>query len=365
MDVEFFFDPEEPCLWLKTVENETLRVISAEQKLKPKKEPIAITAKEAVVKGVVKTEWQAFFMALAKKFLIQLGVPEEKQRFIEKLPWERAHYSLQSFDQEIFLERWGWTEVSGLAYRADYDLKQHMQHSGIDMQVYKEYPEPLRKEVLTVRSNMAKLGPAFKRDAAKIAEQLKNADAKEIQMALEKKGYFAVGARQVLPEHVEIASVIVEEKGKHFIPHVVEPSFGSDRLVYITLEYAYEQKKDRALLRLPRDIAPIQIGVFPLMNKDDLTTKAIEVAQRLTKEGFTVEYDNSGSIGRRYARMDEIGTPLCITIDYATLKDETVTIRERDSWKQVRTNVSQLARLLYEYFNYERAFKDLGKPHKR
>jgi glycyl-tRNA synthetase len=362
IDVEFFFDPEEPCTWLKTVENETLRIIPAELKLENKKEPIIITAKEVVVKGIVKTEWQAFFMALAKQFLVRLGVPEEKQRFIEKLPWEKAHYSLQSFDQEIFLERWGWTEVSGLAYRTDYDLKQHMQHSGADMQVYEEYPTPRVKELVVIKPNMAKLGPAFKKDAAKIAEQLKTANPEEMQKALEKKGYFTLGTHRILPEHVEISRTKVEEKGKHFIPHVVEPSFGSDRLAYITLEYAYECKKDRALLKFPRDIAPTQVGVFPLMNKDGLTEKAIEIAQKLTNEGFATEYDDSGSIGRRYARMDEIGTPLCVTIDYTTLKDETITIRDRDTWKQVRTNISQLARQLHDYFDYDKEFKDLGKP---
>jgi len=362
MDVEFFFDAEEPCPWLRHVENETLRVIPAEQKLKGKKEPITITAKETIAQGIVKTEWQAFFMALAKRFLIQLGVPEEKQRFIEKLPWEKAHYALQSFDQEIFLERWGWTEVSGLAYRTDYDLKQHMQHSGTDMQVYKEYPKPIIKETLTIKANMAKLGPAFKKDAARTAEQLKSADAKRVQRAFEKKGYFTLGRHKILPEHVEITSAKIEERGKHFIPHVVEPSFGSDRLAYITLEYAYEQRKDRALLKLPRDIAPTEVGVFPLMNKDGLTEKATEIAQKLMNEGFTVEYDDSGSIGRRYARMDEIGTPLCMTIDYTTLKDETITIRDRDTWKQVRMSISQLVKLLHEYFNYEKEFKDLGEP---
>jgi glycyl-tRNA synthetase len=237
-----------------------------------------------------------------------------------------------------------------------------MQHSGTDMQVYKEYLKPTTKEMLTIKPNMAKLGPAFKKDAAKIAEQLKNADAKEIQTAFEKKGYFALGAYKILPEHVEITRTKVEEKGKRFIPHVVEPSFGSDRLAYITLEYAYEQKKDRVLLRLPRDIASTQIGVFPLMNKDGLTEKATEVAQKLMNEGFTVEYDDSGSIGRRYARMDEIGTPLCITIDYTTLKDETITIRDRDTWKQVRTNLIQLVKLLRDYFTREKEFKDLGEP---
>jgi glycyl-tRNA synthetase len=362
MDVEFFFDPEEPCPWLKTMENETLRIIPAELKLKDKKEPITMTTKEALARGIVKTEWQAFFMALAKQFLIQLGVPEEKQRFIEKLPWEKAHYSLQSFDQEILLERWGWTEVSGLAYRTDYDLKRHMQHSGADMQVYKEYPKPVMKEVLTIKPNMPKLGPVFKKDAARIAEQLKNADAKEVQTNLEKKGYYTLDAYRILPEHVEITQAKVEEKGKRFIPHVVEPSFGSDRLAYITLEYAYEQKKDRALLKLPRDVAPVQVGVFPLMNRDGLTERAVEIVRRLMGEGFTVEFDDSGSIGRRYARMDEVGTPLCITIDYTTLKDQTVTIRDRDSWKQVRTGVSELVKLLHDYFSYNKEFKDLGEP---
>jgi glycyl-tRNA synthetase len=362
MDVEFFFDPEEPCPWLKTVGDETLCLIPAERKLKKQKEPVIMTAREAVIKGIVKTEWQAFFMALAKRLLIQLGVPEDKQRFIEKLPWEKAHYSLQSFDQEIFLDRWDWTEVSGLAYRTDYDLKRHMQHSGTDMRVYKEFPTSRVREVIAIRPNLAKLGPAFKKDAGKIAEQLKNADPKEIQEALEKKGHFTLGTHSILPEHVEITHEKIEEKGNRFIPHVIEPSFGSDRLAYIALEYAYECKEDRTFLKFPRDIAPIQAGIFPLMNKDGLNEKATEIAKQLTNEGLAVEYDDSGSIGRRYARMDEIGTPLCITIDYITLKDETVTVRDRDTWKQVRTCISQLAKLLHEYFNYGREFKDLGEP---
>jgi len=362
MDVEFFFDPEEPCPWLNTVQDETLCLIPAERKLKNQKEPVTMTAREAVVKGIVKTEWQAFFMALAKQLLTQLGVPEEKQRFIEKLPWEKAHYSTQSFDQEVFLDRWDWTEVSGLAYRTDYDLKRHMQHSGTDMRVYKEYPAPRVREVIAVRPNLAKLGPAFKKDASKIAEKLKDADAEEIQENLEKKGNFTLDGHTILPEHVEITREKVEEKGNRFIPHVVEPSFGSDRLAYIALEYAYECKEDRTFLRLPRDIAPVQVGVFPLMNKDGLSEKATEIAKQLTIEGLSVEYDDSGSIGRRYARMDEIGTPLCITVDYATLKDETVTVRDRDTWKQVRTSISRLPKLLREYFNYCRQFKDLGEP---
>lgn len=361
MDVEFFFDPEEPCPWLKQMENETLQLIPAKQKRKGIKEPITITVKEAIKRGIVYTPWQAFFMALAKQFLQQLGVPAEKQRFIEKLEWEKAHYSKQSFDQEIYLERWGWTEVSGNAYRTDYDLKQHMQSSGTDMQVYKEYEKPTTKETIAIKPNMTKLGPAFKKDAAKIAEQLKNTNPEKVQRAIEKTGYYMLQNYKILPEHIEIIRAITEEKGEHYIPHVVEPSFGSDRLAYVALEYAYTQKKDRALLKLPREITPIQIAIFPLMNKDGLAEKATEIAQKLTNEGFTVEYDDSGSIGRRYARMDEIGTPLCVTIDYKTLEDQAVTIRDRDSWKQVRTPINQLSKLLQAYFIHEKQFTDLGE----
>ncbi len=292
MDVEFFFDPENPnCVLLKTVEDETLNLIRAEAKVRDEKEPITVTVKEALDKGYIKAEWQSYFMALAKRFLKELGVPDEKQRFMEKLEWERAHYAIQSFDQEIFLERWGWTEVSGHAYRTDYDLRRHMEFSGIDLQTFKE--------------------------------------------------------------------------GKKFIPHVVEPSFGSDRLVAVVMEYAYQAKEDRVLLRLSRDLAPLQIGVYPLVSKDGLPEKAMQVYQTLIREGFTAEYDESGSIGRRYARADEVGTPLGVTIDYQTLEDETVTIRDRNTWKQVRNRIEGLPDRLHAYFRYKTEFEELGKPIKR
>ncbi len=88
-------------------------------------------------------------MAMAKRLLTELGVPANKQRFIEKLTWEKAHYSSQSFDQEVLVDRWGWVEVSGHAYRTDYDLSCHMKASGVDMTVYKEYANPVEKEELS------------------------------------------------------------------------------------------------------------------------------------------------------------------------------------------------------------------------
>jgi glycyl-tRNA synthetase len=144
------------------------------------------------------------------------------------------------------------------------------------------------------------------------------------------------------------------------VPHVVEPSFGSDRLFYVALEYAYGVKDDRVVLSFPRSIAPIQVGVYPLMSKDGLDNKAVEVHRLLASEGFMVELDEAGSIGRRYARADEAGVQLGLTIDYTTLEDGTITLRDRDSWLQVRTSIKDLSQLLHSYFQGKINFKDLG-----
>ncbi len=361
-DIEFFFDPEDPqCTLLKEVENETLRLIPAELKRKDVREAVEVTVKEALQKGYIKTQWQAYFMVRAKHFLNELGVPDGKQRFIEKLEWERAHYSLQGYDQEIHLDRWGWTEVSGHNYRTDYDLRRHMEHSGVDMEVFREYDEPVMKETIVVEPVLATIGPIFKKDAQKVAALLSKADPKKVEKMLKEKGYYMAETFKLLPEHINIVRKKVEERGRRFIPHVVEPSFGIDRLVYVALEYAYDRREDRTLLRLPRELAPVQVGAYPLVSKDGLPEKTQKLRRMLMEEGFTVEYDEAGSIGRRYARADEAGTPLCITVDYQTLKDNTVTIRDRDSWKQVRAKIENLPQSLRAYFSHKTELEDMGE----
>jgi len=363
-DLEFFFDPEEPnCYLLKDVEDEKLRILLAETKQKGSEEITETTVKEALKRGIIKSEWHATFMAYAKRLLVDLGVPAEKQRFIEKLPWEKAHYARQTFDQQVLVERWGWVEVSGHADRTDYDLRSHMEHSGQDMQVFKEYEKPVEKERLTIKPVMAKLGPSFKGEAARVAEELTKVDPQELEASFKKNGYRMFGGKyKVLPEHADVQREKIVERGRHFIPHVVEPSFGSDRLLYVALEHAYRVKEGRAMLSFPRDIAPVQVGVYPLLSKDKLPEKALEVHKMLIDEGFRAEYDEAGSIGRRYARADEVGAQLGITVDYETLGDDSVTIRDRDSWKQVRTRISDLKTLLHEYFRGTIEFDRLGKP---
>jgi glycyl-tRNA synthetase len=360
-DLEFFFDPEEPnCCLLKDVENEKLTLYLAPERLKCSEKTIEVTVKDAVAQKLIRSEWQAFFMVMAKKLLVEIGVPPENQRFIEKTQWEKAHYAGQSFDQEVYVDRWGWIEVSGHAHRTDFDLSSHMKASGADLRVYKEYPTPVEEEQLVVKPVMAKLGPAFKKEAAKVAELLAEAPAEEVTAQLKKNGFYMAGAYKVLPEHVNVSLQKCVVRGKRFIPQVVEPSFGCDRLFYVALEYAYGVKDDRVVMSFPRTIAPTQVGVYPLVSKDGIPEKTREVHQKLVNEGIAAELDETGSIGRRYARADEAGVPLGVTVDYETLKNGTVTVRDRDTWQQVRARINDLPELLHRYFQEKINFKDLG-----
>jgi glycyl-tRNA synthetase len=258
------------------------------------------------------------------------------------------------------VDRWGWIEVSGHAHRTDFDLSSHMKASGVDLRVYKEYATPVEEERLVVKPVMAKLGPAFKKEAAKAAELIEEAPANKVAASLKENGFYMTGAYKILPEHVDVSHKKSVVRGKRFIPQVVEPSFGCDRLFYVALEYAYCVKDDRVVMRFPRTIAPTQVGVYPLVSKDGITEKTREVHQLLVNEGLAAELDETGSIGRRYARADEAGVPLGITVDYETLKDNTVTVRDRDTWRQVRTRISDLPELLHKYFQEKINFKDLG-----
>ncbi len=137
-------------------------------------------------------------------------------------------------------------------------------------------------------------------------------------------------------------SVFDEETKQKVLPKVIEPSFGLDRLFFTALIDAFEEEGEKTLLKLGKGIAPLDCAVFPLMGKDGLDIKAREVFEMLKRHGLECEYDESGSIGKRYARHDEVGTPFCITIDYDSLEKNDCTIRHRDSGKQERVAITQL-----------------------
>jgi len=155
-------------------------------------------------------------------------------------------------------------------------------------------------------------------------------------------------------------SLTVFENGKHILPEMYEPSFGLDRIILHLLIHAYKQEKERTLLSLPRHLTPYDAGVFPLVNKDGLQERAKEVYNQL-KQCYDVFYDDSGSIGKRYARSDEIGTLANITCDYQTLKDNTITIRDRNTTHQIRVPINNLKDILFKLIEGTK-FEKLGKP---
>jgi len=352
MEFEFFFDPEDPkCDRLREVENEKLLLVPLELREKGVEEPIELTVLQALEKGYIKQPWAAYFMALSKQFVAELGIPAEKQRFHEKLQTERAHYSAQTYDHQIQLDRWGWTELAGNAYRTDFDLRAHLEASKVDLTAFKAYDDPIRRKTKSAIPVSAAIGPEFKEHAREVAKRIMETDASRIEEAFAKNGFLEIDGFKISPSHVRIEEKEVLESGRRYIPHVVEPSFGAERLVYAVLEYAYSIVKDRVVMKIPRDLSPIQAIVLPLVNKDGLDDKARALHRQLLLDKFDAEYDESGSIGRRYARADEAGIPLAITIDYETMKNNTVTVRDRDTWEQKRFDSSQIANTLHTYLS--------------
>ncbi|MDI6720968.1 MAG: glycine--tRNA ligase [Candidatus Aenigmarchaeota archaeon] len=185
----------------------------------------------------------------------------------------------------------------------------------------------------------------------------------DIELRIESmEGFVEVGGIHYRTDHdlaghqkVSGHDMSVFHDGKKFIPHVLELSFGVDRNVYAMLDLAYSEEtinnEERVIFRLPRNLSPFDCAVFPLVNRDGMDKTAGEIKEELVSQGISVFYDDSGSVGRRYRRMDEIGVAACITIDSDTPKDSTVTLRDRDTMKQVRISRKDLAEKIKEFLS--------------
>jgi glycyl-tRNA synthetase len=351
MEVEFFFDPENlECPLLDRCKGK-LRILRAEDRLKGPQEPVEVDVYEALREKIIKIPWTAYWMCIARDFLIDLGVPEHDMMFEEKLPHERAHYSAQTFDQLVRISRWGWLEVSGHAYRTDYDLSRHMKYSGQDLRVFKRFEEPRVIKSYKVVVNKALIGKLFKDKATDVLNLISSMDVNDLKSKISSSSeeYIVLGGYSIPKSAVSIQEVTEKVSGKHIIPHVVEPSFGAERLLLVVLDHAYSEEDGRVVLKLPRSLAPIQVAVYPLVNDTELEAKAKEIYEELVNGGFYVVYDDSGTIGRRYARADEIGIPVVVTVDHQTLVDSTVTLRDRDSRKQVRVRRDEVLKKIQEF----------------
>jgi len=361
-EAEVFFDPQDPSHPnFEGVKNEKLRLWLAGDQERGMERLTEVTAGEALKKKLVCNELMAYHLAVAKLLLTGLGIPEDAIRFRQQTPGQRAHYSSETWDAEVSTEQFGWVEVAGLAYRTDYDLSRHSNFSGADLTIFVTYDEPRVVERVTVLPNPEKLKSTFKKDAKRVAELLARVDPSEVKRALDFQGHFDLQGFRITAEHVTIRTQRVKETGRKVLCHVVEPSYGIERPLYCVLEHALVREKDRTYLALRKDLAPIEAGVFPLVSRDGLPEKAMEVHRVLVSEGLMAEYDEAGSIGRRYARADEIGTPYCVTVDHQTLEDNAVTIRDRDTTTQVRVKIADLPSVLRQLLSGKISFEEAGE----
>lgn len=236
-------------------------------------------------------DWEKHFdhwLTEQKKWIKAVGIDESKVKYVEIAPEDRAHYSKRTIDTE-FVYPFGQKELYGLAYRTDFDLANHEKLSGKNL----KYKDPV--------------------------------------------------------------------SGEEFLPHVIEPTWGLDRTVLAVLLSCYSESEARSgkedavhetevTLRLPKEIAPIKIAILPLSKKDELTNPAKDILKSLQGH-WMCQYDETASIGKRYRRQDEIGTPYCVTVDFETANDKSVTVRDRDSMKQERIKIESLVDYFKEKLN--------------
>ncbi len=286
-ELQIFFNPSKINEYedFGAVSSYHLRVVLSDQR---EKEIQLITCKD-LAKRIPR--FYVYHLAKVQQFYLDvLKFPVEKFRLYELDEKERAFYNKYHFDMEANLDTLGWTEIGGVHYRTDHDLKGHQEISKQKLEVFDE------------------------------------------------------------------------ESKERFIPHVLELSFGVDRNFYALLNFAYtpDAKRENIVLKLPAFLAPVKVAVFPLISKGSGMELARRVYEELREE-FSTSFDVSGSIGRRYARQDEVGTPFCITIDEESVKDKSVTVRERDSTKQIRVKVDALTETLRKLVAGKIAFTKAGK----
>ncbi|NHN41720.1 glycine--tRNA ligase [Halorubellus sp. JP-L1] len=361
-ELEMFVDPEADEPDLAAVADVDLPLYPVDAQQADGEEYLHMTPVEAVEAGVVGSDWIAYFLGRSTAWFERVGVDLERFRLRQHLPGELAHYASDCWDAEALVDG-DWVEIEGIAARSDYDLSKHAKYADDSFTIFKEYDEPVSTERATVDPDMSYLGPEFGGAAGEVADALQALaerdrsafDGDEVVVSVDGDEY------AVPVEQTGFAVEEVTEHGEHVTPHVVEPAFGVGRVVYSVLAHAHEsdvvEGEERDVLRLPQAVAPTFVGVFPLTDQDGLPETAREVAETLRAAGLDVTYDDSGSIGRRYRRQDEVGTPYCVTLDADP--EGTATIRERDSTAQARVELDDLVGTLAELRAGELAFEDL------
>lgn len=310
---------------------------------------------EAVDNGIVANQVLAYFIGRIYLFMLKIGIDSNKIRFRQHMDNEMAHYATDCWDCECLTSS-GWLECVGCADRSCYDLSQHTNATGKRLAANRTLKTPKQKVFVECVPQKAVIGKELKGEAKLVLDELSRANNEELSR-LEKElesgmAKLTVGGKvfNLSNNMISIKREIRTVKDEEVVPNVIEPSFGIDRIIYSLLEHNFRIREDnqlRTYFSFPPVVAPIKCSVLPLSDNDEFMPFVDEILAKLKQEQIRLKYDgSSASIGKRYARTDEIGIPYGITIDFDTIKQRTVTLRHCLSTEQVRVDIDSIGPLV-------------------
>jgi glycyl-tRNA synthetase len=325
---------------------------------------------EAVTRGLVNNETLGYFMARTQLYMTRIGMDPARLRFRQHLTTEMAHYATDCWDLEI-QSSYGWVECVGHADRACYDLQVHSQATNTSMVATQKVDPPIDVEFAKLKWDRKLLGQVFKSDQRVVsgllealAEEWK--DFEPIATALEADGIATVDGFEITKEMVSWAKVSKKVFEIKFTPSVIEPSFGMGRILYSLLEHSFYHRQgdeQRCVMKFNPQVAPQKCAVLAISNDKECNRVVDEIANELMENDLATRVDKStATLGRRYSRADELGLPFAVTVDFQTLTDHTVTLRERDSMKQVRLSKENvpllLMKIIYKKIRWEQIMQN-------
>ena len=355
-EIEHFVNPKDKSHpKFGTVADKELVVFGRDDQLGSGKTK-TITAGEAVATGLINNETLAYFMARTQLYMEKIGMNPEKLRFRQHLTTEMAHYAADCWDLEIETS-YGWVECVGHADRACYDLEVHSKATKTPMLATQKFAEPQEVVLAKLKFDRKLLGKAFKGDQRVVSGILEtlaeNWDTFEpIATALEADGKATVDGFEITKDMVSWTKTTKMMHEIKYMPSVIEPSFGMGRILYSLLEHSFhqrEQDEQRIVMKFNPQVAPQKVAVLPISSNDECNAIVDEIAQDLMDADLATRVDKStAALGRRYARSDELGVPFAVTVDFESIKDGSVTMRERDSCKQVRLPKGDVMMLVFQ-----------------
>jgi len=383
-EIEWFVKPTAKQLKkFEAVSSEQMMLFSSDLQLAGKSAE-TITIGEAVKSGMVNNETLGYFMARTGLFLTSIGVKPEHLRFRQHLPTEMAHYACDCWDAEIET-CYGWLECVGIADRSCFDLNAHAKAAKVDLAFREKLDQPIEMEVLRLKKDAGvAMMKAFKKSGRVVKEWVEKLPQEELKALIDEATKDGKAVRTVevaddqteectfLPEHLVCETKKEKQSTVQFTPGVVEPSFGIDRILFSVLEHSFyvrpkdesdEEKQQKNVLRFSPNIAPYKMTILPQDQRVQRTDKYAELMQlmqsgaALCGHTCTVD-DSSATLGKRYARNDEVGIPFACTVDFTSLEDSTVTLRERDSTEQIRLPAAEVAALLDQLCLRRTTWKD-------